>query len=484
MEVLPIKSVREEDAPLIGTDLYHLSKLAQLDFPVASGVIALPPQLKIKTLLEHLPFKDGEVFEQRLTLLSSQIKQIPIPDDLEKTLIHHKINTQKLWFHLLEFWINQLRFRLWQEGFSPDLTSHLSAQPVFFTDKITSSGFCFFNRDLKVAIFEVENGELTEHQKQELEDLIKNADKKLLLPQIYSFVIGHGIKIVKVTPFTQYPVEKEEADQLLPEEFKTEKLEQPKFKSVVKVFLQTDGSFKTDHDADGAIVNSIDHSGINNADGKILHLVETAQSLSGKPVIFNLFDNPKSSIRGALQLIHRLQSLKDEVEVVKFARNKKHLANIGICIPFLRSAEELLRLKIELSSLGITRQGNLKLWVEFSVPENFLNLEEYLEKGIDGVLINLDELSVRIGGFDPQAEEGIFYSKQIKAVLKLLEPTMKILHKEKIPAIATGSLAIHDDVLDFLIERGIYGISVDFANFLSIHERLRLIEKRVIKSRS
>jgi phosphoenolpyruvate synthase/pyruvate phosphate dikinase len=134
--------------------------------------------------------------------------------------------------------------------------------------------------------------------------------------------------------------------------------------------------------------------------------------------------------------------------------------------------------------LGITRQGNLKLWVELSVPENFLNLEEYLEKGFDGVLINLDELTTRIGGFNPKSEEGIFYRKQVKAVLKLLEPALKLLHKEKILTVVTGELAIHDDVLDFLVEKGAYGISVDSTNFLSIHERLRLIEKRVIKLRS
>lgn len=473
MEVLPIKSIREEDLPLIGTDLYNLTKLAWADFPVAEGIVALPPQVKIKTLLEHIRFKQGEIFEQRLTLLNSQIRKIPVPEDLEKALKHRQIDTQKLWRRLLEFWIEELRQEILRDGFSPHLAAHLSSQPVFFTGRITASGICFFNRGLNMVVIETELGNLDDGQKNQLEELVKKADKKLLLPQVYSWVVEKNIEIIKTSPLTNAPI-LEEMEGIIPDEV----LAQTKHKSAVKVFLQTDQSFRTELEADGAIIASDTNPDF---DRKILQLTDSAQTLAGKPVIFKLTDNPEGQVRGALQLIHRPNLLRADVEAVKFARHKKHHANVGVCIPLVRSPEELARMKMELSGLGITRQGNLKLWVELSVPENFLNLDEYLDQGIDGVLINLDGLSVRVGGFDPEAEEGIFYAKQVKAVLKLLEPGLKLLHKEKIPAVAAGTLAIHDDVLDFLVGKGIYGISVDFANFLSIHERLRLVEKRVIK---
>jgi hypothetical protein len=354
MEILPFKSVREEDSPLIGMDLYHLCQLTQLDFPVADGVIVLPPQLKIRTILEHYQIPEGEVLEQRLMLLESQIKQIPQPEELGKILAKHKIDCAKLWQYLLNHWIGQIRDQILRQGFSPDLTLAATAQPVFLTDKISASGICFFNSDLKIAMFEVETGNLMENQKQDLEELVKKADQKLLLPQIYSWVIEKNkIRLIKVTPSTHFFVP-EEIEEFIPPSFTEEKIAAPKYKSALKVFLQADESFRMENEADGAIISSHLHS---NQDNKILQLVETAESLPGKWVIFKLFDDPEKEVRGVLQLIHRPNLLKSDAEVIKFARHNKHLANVGVGIPFVRSPEELVRMKLELSSFRHYQTG-------------------------------------------------------------------------------------------------------------------------------
>jgi len=270
-----------------------------------------------------------------------------------------------------------------------------------------------------------------------------------------------------------------EIEEDLPTGFQSDKPLSKPLKSAIKVFLLSDDSFKTGPNLDGVLVKS---EILKDEDQKLLQLVEFAQN--GNPVIYRLFDDSKAQVKGALNLIHKKALLKQEVEVVKFVRNKKHLNTLNLGIPQVRSADEFKKVKSELSGLGISRSGSLKLWLDLAVTENFLNLEDYINMGFDGGLINLDQLAYQVGGFDPEGEENIFYGKQVKALIKLLEPSLKLLHKEKIPVLAYGSLALNDDLLSFLMESGVYGIAVEYVNTFSIQERLRLIERRIIRSRS
>ena len=226
----------------------------------------------------------------------------------------------------------------------------------------------------------------------------------------------------------------------------------------------------------------IDSKNIKDHDQKLLQLVEFASS--SQQVIFKLFDDPSAPVRGSLNLIHKTDLLKQEVEIFQFARNKKHLANVSLAVPLTRSVEEFKKIKQSLLSLGVSRNSSLKLYLELSVAENFLNLEDYLEVGFDGALLNLDQLAYLVSGFDPEGQEAVFYNQQVKALEKLLQPALKLMHQEGVSSLAYGSLALHDDLLTFLMDHGVWAIACDYINSYSIHERLRLIERRIIRSRS
>ncbi len=473
LEVLPISSVREEDKPVIGLNLYNLALLKHHDFPVPSGLIITPPEFKLKTILEYFNYHDKEVFEQKLEIIRSEIAKIPIPVELAQKLQAKNLDPKKIWLSLLEKWITEIRNRIWGGGFYKNITANLTAQPIFFTDKITALGNAYYHYPKNEAVINIIEGSLGENQKQKLAELVKKANKRLVLPQVYNWIVDKDTKIVRIQPFTEYP-----RDSFKQEEVKDlQKYTELSYSTATKIFLNLDESLNLDKNIDGIVIAA---DKFLDEEKKLWHLVEVSSSFNHIPVIYKLPDHIEmfGGLRGSLRLIHDQKLLKQEVDNFLFARNKKQLLNVHLAIPYVRSSNELLQIKRDLAALGVNRKGSLKLWLELSTPENIVNLEEYLIAGVDGVILNLDELASWVNGFDPSAQESIFYQKQVKALIKLLEDGIKILHKSKIPVLATGKLVTNDELLIFLIDKGIYGISVDRNNAYSINEYLHLLESR------
>jgi hypothetical protein len=480
MEILPIKSIREEDGLLVGSSLLNLAKLKHFGLPVADGVIVLAPEIKLKTVLEHFHLKDKEVFEQSLILFRSEVQKITAPQNLEVILKKKKIDAVKIWHNLLENWISQIRSRIFREGFSSNVTSNLSAQPVFFTKKVTASGEAYFDDVLGHSIYKLHHGSLTHFEIDKLDEVIIKANNKLFLPQTIHFIVDDELKIVKVTPFTQHTIETDQFSGNVSSSLSLPQVPSAISKSSVKVFLDLSDTFNSPQSIDGVII-----SGEKISDGEMrkAKLAESASEFDSLPVIYKLPDilDSNSDLRGTLRLIHDPELLKKEVENFLVVRNKKRLFNCQIAIPFVRSINEFLQIKRDLASGGISRKGMLKLWVEFAVPENIINMEEYIIAGFDGAIINLDQIASFLSGFNPNSNENTFAEKQISSMLLFLEDAVKLLRRSNIPVIFCGSISLHDETLKYLFDKGIYGISVDLVSISHIHDQLKFVESHHMK---
>ena len=99
--------------------------------------------------------------------------------------------------------------------------------------------------------------------------------------------------------------------------------------------------------------------------------------------------------------------------------------------------------------------------------------------GLDGIILNLDELQKFLGGYS--ITEGEFYEKQTQTVIKFIQPLFKTLHKAEIPVLAMGSLCLHPDILDFLLEGGVWGIVANnHIEAENLPEHLNWAEKRMV----
>lgn len=487
MDILPIDTIRDEDAPLVGPALVTLARLHHLGFPTEKGVAVIPPEIHLRTVLKHFNLKNKEIFEQSLTIIKKEIQQIPIPKELEDFCRKKDIHAGKIWIELLSEWIEEIRKRVWNRGLTEGIALNLSAHPLFVTEVIKGSGKAFFDELEKKVVIELEKGSLKEVTREEIEKLVLSANKKLLIPQVYSWITtggGSNLKLIGISPYTPTHPTKEAAESLV-DDLLLPKKEGFKFSvkplTSVKVFMEMGESYVVSGSADGAFLEGEKYK---DTDSKILHLVEAANSFPNGFVIYKLADivEKTGGVRGTLRLNHEESLLKKEAEVFLFARNKKQLLNAHIAVPFVRSVNEFLQIKRNLAALGIARKGTLKLWMEVCVPENIINIEDYLEAGIDGVVINLGELSSWVGGFDQNWGENIYYRKQVSALVKMLEDCLRILHKAGVAVILKGELALDDEFIKLSISKGVFGIIASYISAESLHEHLNFFEKRHVRA--
>lgn len=495
-EVLPIRVLTDEDNLIFGNLNVALGRLNRAGLPVASGIVVTAPFLKLKTTLEHFEYLSKEIFEQSLTLVKKEIEKIPIPESLRKETKNYskflvngeEINSvHKLWLFLLAIWLREIKKRIWNTGFSKGITEDLDPQVVIFVKKPKAFGFAYFDTTSDDSVINVKKGKLHPNDLKNLDQLIREANQCLYIPHEYEWVVDGSLKLIKVLLLTPTAFPANIPVQVSPGS--PEKLTSGIARSVVKVFLDMSTGLIVERNVDGIYISAEKIFDLNKPgdsfENLVFKLVESAVSFPESPVLFKLADKSEGmgKVRGTLRLLHQQSLFDPMVEALDFVRHKKGLTNVEVVIPFVRGVNEFLKIKRELAAKKLMRKNSLKFWLEFSVPENIVNLLSYLEAGLDGIVLNLDELIAHFNGFDATEESLLFYKNEFNGLMTFLEDSLKLLHKSKIPFIVYGTLSLYPEVLEFLIEKGIYGIVVERYEANSAHELLYQAEKRLVRSR-
>lgn len=500
MDSLPIRQLTDEDAPFFGQLNVALGKLKRLGLAVADGVVVSAPEIHLKTTLEHFDFGSREVFEQSLTLVKKELEKIPLPEVLVKECGKIKNfylsgqsskSLKRLWLDLLDVWLEGIKQRLWKDGFYQGITENLEPQVVIFVSRVEASGKAFFDPSLDEIMVQIKKGTAHPRDLKKVEDIVQLANKKLLIPHQYEWILDNSIKLTKILPYTP------EVDVSTPEARLTARQvpEEVKKRSATKIFLDLSIGLTVQPNVDGVYISSEKIFDLNKPNDSfeelVLKLVETASTYQPLPVLCKLADISEGlpagkagmgKLRGAFRLIHQESLLDPLCQALIFARDKHGGGhkNIHLVIPFVRSSHELIQLKRDLAVKNLARKNSLQIWLEIATPENIINLEDYLLSSVDGVVLNLDELISHLNGFDHQIEELAFYKKAFSALIKFLPDALKLLHKSKVPFLAQGSLVLYPEVLEFLVEKGVYGVVVERFEAPSISDLLHSTEKKII----
>lgn len=502
VEILPIRVLREEDGPIFGSLNVVLAKLSRANLPVAPGVVVTPPNLKLKTVLEHHDFASKEVFEQSLILVKKEINFTPVPEILIRETGKHKQfflkgdlikSTKNVWLSLLNIWLGQIKNRLWNEGFYKGITENLDSQVVIFVKKVEAYGSVYFDSLGDDSVINIEQGKVHPNDLKNLDELVRIANRKLFMPHEYEWVVDGGVKIVGVKPYT--PSTDETVSQAyqpgLQPQLQTGFVgTSVKTKSAIKVFMDLSTGLVVEKDVDGVYISSEKIFDLNKPrksfEDLVLRVVEEATTFEGRPILFKLADKSEGmgKVRGTLRLLHQKSLLDPMMDALDFVRHKRGLKNVHIVVPFVRGVNELLQIKRELAVKKLSRKNSLELWLEVAVPENIVNLEDYLVAGLDGVVLNLDELIAHLNGFDATQEDLMFYKNEVSGLLKFIEDGLRTLHKSKAPFIVTGSLSLYPEVLEFLVEKGVFGVVVERYEAPSAHDLLLHAERRLVMRRS
>ncbi|MDD5415856.1 MAG: hypothetical protein PHE48_02510 [Candidatus Daviesbacteria bacterium] len=493
IEVLPIRLLTDEDAPIFGSLNLNLAKLFRSGVPVGSGLVVTPPQFKLKTVLENYDFGTKEVFQQSLTLVKREIRSIPVPDVLingvNPTHRNFLLNGEKissiknLWLKLLSIWIEQIENKLWNNGFYPGITRDLDPQIVIFVKKMESSGNAYYDQLQDDVEVQVKTGKLYPNDLKKIIEIVQIADKKLFIPHEYEWVLDGGVKLVGLKQYTPSVT-------IEPTPIVAGSRGTPcEARNAVKVFLDLSAGLTFEKEVDGIYIASEKIFDLDNPsesfENLVSRLVEGAMTFPNSPIFLKLADKSEGmgKVRGTLRLLHQKSLFDPLAKVLDFARHKKGLTNVHIVVPFVRGVTELLKMKRELAVRKLSRKNSLQLWMEVAVPENIVNLEDYLVAGIDGVVLNLDELVSYLNGVDCSEEDLVFYKSEVSGLLKFLEDGIKLLHKSKVPFMVYGSLVLTPKVLEFLVEKGVYGVVVEKYEAHSAKDLLHQAEKRMILKR-
>lgn len=496
MEVLPIRVLDDSDGQIFGRYNVALAKLHRSGIKVPPGVVVTAPLLVLNSTLKHFDLGHQELFEQSLLLVKKQLQKEPLPEVLSKQLVGQRkflikgeiVTSQKeVWFRLLECWLDNIKQKLWQSGFSPDLTADLKPQPVFFPQSAQAWGVAFQDDFMGGVVIKTDQV-LSPPAGKSIDELVTLCDKKLLIPHSYSWLLEKEVKLIGVSPYISQPqpeVVLKEPHQVMNTEFV-----EVKRKVATKIFLNLSDSDTLEAGVDGIFIASENmlkkYDTAEAVEELLVKLLQLSRESEVLPILMKLADIPeqRGGVRGSLRLLHQKSLMQVMLQALTYLRHKRALPNIHPVIPFVRSVGELIAIKQELASKKIARKPSLKIWMEVAVPENITNLEDYIEAGVDGVILNLDELVAHLSGFDHQLENMAFYKKEIKGLSKFLAEGLKKLHAAKMPVLVYGSLVADSGLLEFLVEKWVWGVIVPRYEAASITDLLYQIERKVVLKRS
>ncbi len=493
MDVLPLRFITAEDAPLVGKELTELALIKRLGFPVADGIVLFPPHIPFTTILKSYQAHDSVRFEQSLEIIRSQVMKIPYPEKMESELEKHKMKAAQVWKDALTRWLEQVRSKVWREGISEKLVSGLSPIPIFFTGKHMASGEAFYDGEDRAVKIRIIEGELEGEIQDKLKEYVEQLKKKILSHYVLHWIVDDkGIHIVRIVEFTHILESKKYESEVsiksyVPESRKEEK----KIKTKLKLFADYSEGLIVEPDVDGIFLAS---ERIETDDQKILKLVESGM-LVDEYVLFQLTNRKSfSDVSSTLRLIHQPELVQKELRTFLFAKHnygktrlhgtmplRQSLLHLQLGIPKIASLNELQEMKKLMKKCGVVRKGNTKLWVELSVPENWVHLEAYKEEGMDGIIVNLDELYGALIGVEGYRTLP-FYTFDPEVVLSFLAQFIK---KAKMPVLFISEYVLKDEIVTFAITHGVFGLILNriqlggAREYIARFERKHILEKQV-----
>lgn len=173
-------------------------------------------------------------------------------------------------------------------------------------------------------------------------------------------------------------------------------------------------------------------------------------------------ENPMLGFRGAFRYLANEEVFRLELAAIKEVREKDKFKNLRLMIPFVRSVNELEKVKDLVTSTGLTRYPSFELWMMIEVPSNIILLEDFIKVGIDGVSIGSNDLTMLVLGIDRDNEElASAFDERDKAVLWCLEKAIKTCLKHKIKCSICGQApTLYPDLTEMLVKWGITSVSV------------------------
>lgn len=185
------------------------------------------------------------------------------------------------------------------------------------------------------------------------------------------------------------------------------------------------------------------------------------RSLQGGKAWEPVEPNPMLGFRGAYRYIASPEVFNLELQAIKKVREKYD--NLHLMIPFVRSPEELAKVRRLVATEGLFEKSSFKFWMMVEIPVNVIQIEDFIKVGIDGVSIGSNDLTMLIEGTDrDNAEVASEFSEMKPAVLWALERVIKKCNEAGVTSSICGQApSEYDDLVRKLVRWGVTSVSIN-----------------------
>jgi len=195
-------------------------------------------------------------------------------------------------------------------------------------------------------------------------------------------------------------------------------------------------------------------------------------------------NNPMIGYRGASRYIKEPDLFKLELEAIKRVRHDYDLKNLWIMIPFVRTIEELEKVKYMVEENGLERSSDFKFWMMVEVPSNVILMNSFCEVGIDGVSIGSNDLTQLTLGIDRDnanmAEE---FDERDRAVELSIAHVIKTCRKHHVTVSICGQAATtYPEIAELMVKEGATSVSVSPDSVLATRKLIASVEKKILLS--
>jgi pyruvate,water dikinase len=191
--------------------------------------------------------------------------------------------------------------------------------------------------------------------------------------------------------------------------------------------------------------------------------------------------NPMLGFRGAFRYVASPEVFNLELLAIKKVREKYH--NLHLMIPFVRSPQELIKVKRIIASQDLTESATFKLWMMVELPVNVIKLQDFIDVGIDGVSVGSNDLTMLMMGTDrDNSEVASSFDERAPVIDWALKRVIKICHKNGITSSICGQApSTYEDLVERLVRYGITSISVNPDAINRVRQVIATAEKELIK---
>ncbi len=191
--------------------------------------------------------------------------------------------------------------------------------------------------------------------------------------------------------------------------------------------------------------------------------------------------NPMLGYRGAFRYIASPDVFNLELMAIKKVREK--YKNLWLMIPFVRSPEELIKIRRLINAEGLFDNVSFKLWMMVELPVNVIKLSDFIKVGIDGVSIGSNDLTMLLLGTDRDNSEVASAFDERSPVSKwALRRTIRICNKYGVSSSICGQApSVYEDLVKSLVKYGITSISVNPDAIERVREVVYQAERELIR---